>query len=120
MSAGPGFPVNTINNPWLVLPENDDKRATSVSPGKENHIWSTVVASVFSMSWRIREPGVRIRKLNSMGLFPQSDWMWSRDRLAAWPRLPCIVLCLCCMRPQLEREKETLLCFHIPAAQQLR
>ena len=42
-----------------------------------------MVASVFSMSWRIREPGVRIRKLNGMGLFPQSDWMWSRDRLAA-------------------------------------
>lgn len=52
-SAGPGFPVNVINNPWLVLAQNDDKRAASVSPGRENHIRSTVEASVLSMSWRI-------------------------------------------------------------------
>lgn len=117
-SAGPGFPVNMINNPWLVLAQNDDKRAASVSPGRENHIWSSVVASVFSMSWRIREPGVRIRKLNSTGLFPQSNWTWHRDRFAALPRLLGIVLCLCCMHPQLERKKETLLCFLVPAAQQ--
>lgn len=24
-SAGPGFPINIINNPWLVLAQNDDK-----------------------------------------------------------------------------------------------
>lgn len=49
ISAGPGFPVNIINNPWLVLAQNDDKWAVSVSPGKGNHIWSAVVVSVFAM-----------------------------------------------------------------------
>lgn len=116
--AGPGFPVNIINNPWLVLAQNDDKWAACVSPGRENHIWNTVVASVLSMSRRIREPGGRIKKLSSMGLLPQSNWMWYRDKLAASPHLLCIVSYLFWMHPQLER-RETLFCSYVPEAQQL-
>lgn len=107
-SAGPVFSVDIINNPWVVLVKNDDKWAASVSPGRENCIWSAVVASVFSMC---REPGDRNRRLRRMGLCPQSDWMWYRDRPAASPGLPHPALCLCRIHPLLERKKETLLPF---------
>lgn len=67
--AGPGVPVNIINSPWLVLAQNNDKWAASVSPGRENHVWATVVASVFSVWRRLGEPGVRSRTLSSWAAF---------------------------------------------------
>lgn len=49
---------------------------------------------MLSMSWGIGEPAGGVRKLSSMGLLPQHNWMWYRDRLAASPCLLYIVYTL--------------------------
>lgn len=71
-SAGPGFPVNIINNPWLLLAQNDDKWTSCVCIARQgNRIWSTGMASMLSMSRIIWEPGVNQEAEQSEIVLPE-------------------------------------------------
>lgn len=111
-------PESNREEPWLVAADGQ---------GNKLHLDSQAGKITFGPQWWLPCPVYR-RESESLevelgsqtiglALFPQSNWLWSRDRQACCFVPPaCIGFCLCCLSPWVERKKKPLVCFPAPEA----